>query len=110
MELRARQDDGPFLVLDVREQTEFEEGHIPGARNISMTVLSERVRAGALDDFKNGPLAVVCATGKRSAQAAVRLQRVLGFTGVVNVRGGIEAWREAGYPVYRHPEGDRSSG
>eukprot|EP00884_Botryococcus_braunii_P021241 jgi/Botrbrau1/7800/Bobra.0159s0228.1 len=81
-DLKARLDaKEAVLVLDVRGEADFADGSIPGARNISMDTLSERVRAGALDDFRNGPVAVLCGTGRLSSQATVRLQKVLGFGG-----------------------------
>jgi rhodanese-related sulfurtransferase len=98
-----------LLVLDVRDEPEFRAGSIPGARHISMDSLSERVRAGALDDFREAAIAVVCGSGIRSAQATVRLQKVLGFEGALHVRGGVEAWREAGFPLHRSPEADGGS-
>ena len=60
--------------------------------------LSTRAKAGSFG-AREAPLAVVCATGARSAQAAVRLKRVLGFADVTNVRGGTAAWADAGLPL-----------
>lgn len=55
--------------------------------------LSEAVRGGQLDDFILGSIAVVCASGQRSAQATVRLSKVFGFQNVSNVAGGMAAWQ-----------------
>lgn len=58
-----------------------------------MERLSDAVRAGALDAHVTGShMAVVCASGTRSAQATVRLSRVFGFEHVSNVAGGMAAW------------------
>ncbi|KAF8073142.1 TSTD1 [Scenedesmus sp. PABB004] len=81
------------LVLDVRSAAEFDAGPaIPGAVNIPLDTLSDAVRAGRLDAYIDGHVAVVCAGGQRSAQATVRLSRVFGFRAVSNVAGGMAAW------------------
>jgi rhodanese-related sulfurtransferase len=72
--------------------------HIPGAVSAPLEELSARAKAGALG-AASGPLAVVCASGTRSAQACVRLKRVLGFSDVANVRGGTAAWVALGKPL-----------
>jgi rhodanese-related sulfurtransferase len=71
---------------------------VPGAESAPLEQLSTLARAGALGDA-GAPLAVVCASGARSAQAAVRLKRVLGFRDVTNVRGGTAAWAGVGLPL-----------
>ncbi|WIA09461.1 hypothetical protein OEZ85_008862 [Tetradesmus obliquus] len=82
------------LLLDVRSAAEFEAGpRIPGAVNIPLDGLSEAVRAGQLDQFIDGHVAVVCASGQRSAQATVRLSKVFNFQHVSNVAGGMAAWQ-----------------
>lgn len=82
------------LLLDVRSVSEFEAGpRIPGAVNIPLDNLSDAVRAGQLDAFIDGHVAVVCASGQRSAQATVRLSKVFNFCSVSNVAGGMAAWQ-----------------
>lgn len=66
---------------------------IPSAVNIPLDLLSDVVRAGQLDPYHSGSVAVVCASGQRSAQATVRLSKVFGFKNVVNVTGGMAAWQ-----------------
>ena len=73
---------------------------VPGAVNVPLEELSTRARAGDLG-AATAAVAVVCATGARSAQACVRLKRVLGFADVSNVKGGLAAWTDAGLPVQR---------
>ena len=84
------------LVLDVREPAEFGGGHILGARNVPLA----KIEAGGVDFVKNKekPVIVCCDTGNRSAKAIAALKK-LGFTKVVNLNGGIGAWRQAGLPV-----------
>ena len=61
--------------------------------------MSVQVRQGALDAIEDQEIAVVCAAGIRSAQAAVRLTRVFNFKQVKNVGGGMNEWTQKGYPV-----------
>lgn len=84
-------------LIDVRSEEEFREGHVPGARNLSLDRLSVAVRAGELDPQK--PVAVICASGGRSAQACVRLSKVFQFTKVTNVKGGTSEWVTAQFPI-----------
>ena len=88
------------LLLDVRTPQEYRSGHAVKAVNIELDALSEAVRAGTLDDWKEeGPILVICQSGKRSAQATVRLSKVFDFQQVINVKGGTSAWIAAGYPT-----------
>ena len=87
------------LLLDVRTPQEYKAGHAPSAVNIELDALSEAVKAETLKDWEDAPIAVICGSGKRSAQAAVRLSKVFGFKQVVNVKGGMQAWTAAGYDV-----------
>jgi rhodanese-related sulfurtransferase len=83
------------LVVDVRGADEFAGplGHIAGARNIPLPELAARrdeiARAGR-------PIVCVCLTDKRSAAAAAQLAAA-GVGGVSVLRGGMKAWREAGF-------------
>jgi len=79
---------GEPLLLDVRTPQEYRSGHATTAVNIELDALSEAVRAGTLDDWKDqGSVLVICQSGKRSAQATVRLSKVFGFQQVINVKG-----------------------
>jgi hydroxyacylglutathione hydrolase len=79
-------------VLDVRDQSEWEEGHIKGATHIPYYFLEQRLQE--LDNSQ--PLALTCASGQRSSIACSLLQRH-GFTQLFNVVGGMEAWEQAGF-------------
>ena len=68
--------------------------------NVPLEELSARARAGELGGA-GAALAVVCASGARSAQACVRLKRVLGVADVSNVKGGRAAGEDAGLPLQR---------
>ena len=89
----ALQAAAPLLLLDVRSTSEFATGSIPGARSVPLEELAARARAGELGS-PSSPIVVFCAGGTRSAQAAVRLKRVLGFLDVASLRGGMAAWGE----------------
>jgi len=78
-------------VLDVRDQNEWEEGHIKGAWHIPYYFIEEHLQE--LDPTR--PIAVICATGQRSSIACSILQGH-GFTQLFNVVGGMDAWEKAG--------------
>ncbi|WP_327300005.1 rhodanese-like domain-containing protein [Streptomyces goshikiensis] len=94
---QARQSttDGDAVLLDVREQAEWNAGHAPGAVHIP---LSRLVTGTALPSVPAGrPLVVICRSGHRSQQA-VKLLAGRGAA-AVDVRGGMNAWAAAGLPV-----------
>ncbi|MGI8533929.1 MAG: rhodanese-like domain-containing protein, partial [Candidatus Limnocylindrales bacterium] len=96
-ELRAAMGSEPeMLVVDVRQASEFAEGHVPGAVNLNAGDLPDRLSELPSDR----PIATVCRSGYRSAVAA-GLLRQAGFHDVRAVRGGLPAWTAAGYPVER---------
>jgi rhodanese-related sulfurtransferase len=84
------------LVLDIREAAEFAQGHILNARNIPLGELERRMKE--IERYKEKPIVISCAVGNR-AGAAASLLRKHGFTQVVNLSGGIAAWRQAGLPT-----------
>lgn len=84
------------VVIDVRDDGEFSGGHITNARHIPEKQLADRVKE--LEKFKAKPVIVSCATGRRSAAVADSLRKQ-GFADVVNLRGGIGAWVQAGMPL-----------
>ena len=93
---RLMNDDA--LMLDVREDKEWAEGHIPNARHIPMAQLSRRL--SELDKLKDKPIVVSCRSGHRSASVCRTLKKN-GFQNVHNLAGGILAWEQAGLPVTR---------
>jgi rhodanese-related sulfurtransferase len=84
------------LVLDVREDNEFKEGHILAARHIPLGSLGKRL--GELDPHKEKAVVVYCRSGQRSARACSILRRA-GFQNVTNLKGGIMAWQNAKLPL-----------
>lgn len=84
------------IVVDVREPSEFAEGHIEGARNIQLAKLAER--AVELEAHKETPVIVTCQSGTRSMAAGKKLT-ALGFKQVYEMRGGMFAWKDNSLPI-----------
>jgi hydroxyacylglutathione hydrolase len=90
--------DGP-TVLDVRRDSEWTEGHIPGSIHVPYDQLPKRLPELPEDR----PLATICTSGKRSGLAASILQRE-GLSPIIHVaHGGVGTWRRSGGPI---EEGD----
>lgn len=84
----------PFMLLDVRTPEEYAAGHIKGAKLIPLQALADHLR----DVPHDKQVYVYCQSGGRSARAAKFLAQH-GYKNIENVKGGIEAWKAAGYPV-----------
>ena len=84
------------LVLDVREQSEYEAGHILNSRLIPLGKLKERM--GELEKLKDQSIVVVCRSGNRSGTACYLLGKQ-GFTQAYNLAGGVQAWQKANLPL-----------
>lgn len=91
-ELAVRLDAG-VLVVDVREDDEYRDGHVPGALHIPLTTVPEELHRIPSED----EVLIICAVGGRSARA-VEFLRARGVD-AINVAGGTKAWIEAGRPV-----------
>ncbi len=86
------------LMLDVREEKDFAEGHVVNARNIPLGVLEGRV--ADIEEYKTKPVITFCRTGQQSAKAAAILKRQ-GFTSTYKLSGGMLAWKDANLPLDR---------
>ncbi|HHM06522.1 MAG TPA: rhodanese-like domain-containing protein [Gammaproteobacteria bacterium] len=86
------------VVVDMRDDKEYGQGHIIDALHIPLGLLENRLQE--LAEYKDRPLLVYCRTGQRSAQAAVTL-RQQGFEKLYKLKGGMLAWQEAGLPVVK---------
>ena len=82
------------FVLDVREDWEYQAGHVPGAVLIPLDELSARVNELPDDE----PIYVICRSGNRSLQASDILEEAE-VTDIRNVQGGTLAWEQAGLPL-----------
>ncbi len=87
---------GETVVLDVRDASDYAAGHIAGARNIPLPEL--RNRLAELEDWRDRPVAVVCRTDKRSAQA-VQMLGEQGFKAPLLVKEGMQRWKNDGLPM-----------
>lgn len=84
-------ESGEAVLLDVREQDEWDEGHIKGAQHIPLGKLSSETTRGFSQEL---PVYVYCRSGGRATRAEAVL-RTLGFSKAKNI-GGIIQWQEAG--------------
>lgn len=97
-------ENGDLLVVDVRESSEHEQGHIQGALLVPRGILEAAAdpsypkHVEALSSARERPIAIYCATGGRSAMAAAVLQ-MMGFKDVCSVLGGFGEWEKSGKPV-----------
>ena len=96
--------DGSYpnlIILDVRTQSEYDEGHLENAILIPITELKSRI--DELLPYKDNKIVVYCHIGARSSEAAHLLDSN-NFTKVYNVLGGITAWEAANYAIIsKHP-------
>ena len=93
--VRLSSDAAP-VILDVRSPEEFASGHIPGAVNVPLGELSDRLVA--LEISPTEEVVVHCQRGGRAA-AAESILRESGYRNVRDLSGHMEAWRAGGYPI-----------
>jgi hydroxyacylglutathione hydrolase len=92
-EVKQLLDEG-YELIDVREDWEWQRGHIPGAKHIVLSSILANPRGQQLPD----KVVFQCAVGERSAVAS-EMAVALGVKEVVNLKGGLKAWKDAGLPV-----------
>jgi rhodanese-related sulfurtransferase len=85
-----------FLLVDVREESEFAKDHLPGAVHLGKGIIERDIEARIPD--LNAEIVLYCGGGFRSALAADNLQK-MGYKNVISMDGGIREWREKGYPL-----------
>ena len=96
-EVKAKLDRGEkFVLIDVREESEWAKDHLPGAVHLGKGVIERDVEARIPDPAT--PIVVYCGGGYRSALAADNLQK-MGYTNVLSMDGGIRDWRNKGLPL-----------
>jgi hydroxyacylglutathione hydrolase len=83
-----------LVILDVRQPQEWAQGHIKGARHITGAKLPHRFQ----EVPREVPVAVICGSGYRSSVSSSLLAH-RGYKNIINVLGGMSAWRRAGLPV-----------
>ena len=92
---QIRQTASGATIVDVREASEWEQGHLPGAAHISKSYLEQQIEGLVADRDK--PVVLYCAGGVRSLFAAKTL-REMGYTDVSSMSGGFQAWKTRGLP------------
>jgi len=96
-EVKAKIDRGEkFLLVDVREESEYAKDHLPGAIHLGKGIIERDVEERVPD--LSVPLVLYCGGGFRSALAADNLQK-MGYSNVLSMDGGIRGWREKGFPL-----------
>lgn len=96
-DLHQRMVSGPApTLIDVREESEFAAGHVPGAIHLSKGIIERDIEDRIPD--RQAELFLMCGGGFRSVLAADSLRR-MGYLHVISVDGGWRGWTEAGYPV-----------
>src|ERR1041385_154669 len=94
----AKLKSGEALIIDVRDKDEWDEGHIPGATNLSRGTVEIDIEEKVADP--NAMIICHCGGGGRSALAAESLQK-MGYKNVRSMAGGFKAWKIAGLPTTR---------
>ncbi|MFZ0318395.1 MAG: rhodanese-like domain-containing protein [Candidatus Sulfotelmatobacter sp.] len=96
-EVKKRIDNSDkFLLVDVREESEFAKDHLPGAIHLGKGIIERDIEARVPD--LNAEIVLYCGGGFRSALAADNLQK-MGYTNVFSMDGGIRDWREKRFPL-----------
>ncbi len=96
-DVKAMLDKGEkFLLVDVREESEFAKDHLPGAIHLGKGVLERDIEKNVPDT--GAKLVLYCGGGFRSVLAADNLQK-MGYTNVISMDGGIRDWRARQYPL-----------
>ncbi len=85
------------VIVDVREQHEWDESHLPGAVHVPRGHLESRIEGAAPN--KSDRVVLYCASGSRSALAADTMEQLLGYENVESMTGGITLWKDRGYEV-----------
>jgi rhodanese-related sulfurtransferase len=95
--VKARLDRGErFHLLDVREESEWNAGHLPHATHLGKGIIERDIEKTIPDT--DAEIVLYCGGGFRSALAADNLQK-MGYTNVQSMDGGFRGWCEAGYPI-----------
>jgi rhodanese-related sulfurtransferase len=96
-EVHRRMAAGEMMLIDVREDYEWEAGHVPDSRHVELSQLGSQAATVPTDK----PVAFICLMGARSGMVAASFRRA-GYD-AYNVTGGFAAWFDAGLPT--EPEG-----
>jgi len=96
-DVKARLDNGEdLLMIDVREESEYANAHIPGAKHLGKGVIERDIEKEVPDT--DTEMILYCGGGYRSALAADNLRK-MGYTQAISMDGGFRGWKEANLPV-----------
>jgi rhodanese-related sulfurtransferase len=97
-EARQQVESGNAVLIDVREESDWREGHAEGAKHLSRGIIELEIE----DEIPDTGTAIVCycGGGSRSALVAESLQK-MGYTNVRSLAGGMREWKASGLPVAR---------
>ena len=96
-QIKAKRDRGErFLLVDVREESEWAKDHLPGAVHLGKGIIERDIEERVPDP--KAEIVLYCGGGFRSALAADNLQK-MGYANVFSMDGGIRGWRDKGYPI-----------
>jgi len=96
-DVKRRLDAGDaFVLVDVREESEYAAGHLPGAVHLGKGVMERDIEKKIPDPAT--PVVLYCGGGFRSALAADAIQK-MGYTNVISMDGGWSAWNAKGYAI-----------
>jgi rhodanese-related sulfurtransferase len=96
-EVKQRMDAGDkFTLVDVREDSEWARGHLPGAVHLGRGIIERDIEQAFPD--KSSSIVLYCGGGFRSALSADNLQK-MGYRNVISMDGGWRAWTAAGFPT-----------
>ncbi|MFL5756989.1 MAG: molybdopterin-synthase adenylyltransferase MoeB [Chloroflexota bacterium] len=94
-ETEALREANAATLVDVREDSEWDQGHVPGAVHISKSYIEQQIEAAVPN--RDAPVVLYCAGGVRSLFAAQTL-RDMGYSDVASMKGGFQAWKGQGLP------------
>lgn len=90
--MRKRQEGQDFILIDVREESEWKAGHLPGAIHLGKGIIERDIEKTVPESSKE--IILYCGGGYRSALAADNLQK-MGYSNVWSMDGGFRGWKEA---------------
>ena len=96
VDARTQAEAGGAILVDVREESDWREGHAEGATHLSRGIIELEIEEQILDVTK--PIICYCGGGSRSALVAESLQK-MGYENVRSMAGGLRAWKDAGLPM-----------
>ncbi len=96
-DVKAKMDRGEyFLLIDVREESEYARDHLPGAIHLGKGVIERDIESKVMKTDE--PMILYCGGGFRSALAADNLQK-MGYSNILSMDGGMRGWRDKGLPT-----------